>query len=245
MAEAVAAGGIAAGIMGAVSTPETRSKVFCECGAEKELHYAKCGEWDCPVCWEAKHEAREAAKREAERLRALRRGVGAKFYDADMRRCDDKIAAVAAVKRWVADPAGIILVHGKCGRGKTYLASAAKKEFNRRDVLSQFICEDEIFLRIKQSFEKNAKKTEYEVYESFAHSYPLIIDDAGVEKTSEFTLSVWERIIGRRYRENYPTMITSNLNIDELAARMGFRITERIRESKMIYEYTGENRRAR
>jgi DNA replication protein DnaC len=103
--------------------------------------------------------------------------------------------------------------------------------------------EDEILLAIKSTFGSDASDTENNVYKKFAAAAPLIIDDIGVARVTDFTFDVWENIIGRRYRENAPTLITSNYSIDGLEKRIGVRVTERIRESKMIYEYIGENRR--
>jgi len=231
---------------------------LCECGAEKVLGYGVIGRWDCPVCWELGQAEREAAEREAEMLRISRKGISARYLDADFANCDSRITAVAAVKRWVDNPTGIILISGKCGCGKTYLASAAKKEFNRRRQNCRLVYEDVIFSEIKSTFSGEAKETEREVYARYTAPYPLIIDDVGIERPTDngFTVSVWEKIIGARYRENMPTMMTSNyviynkprgeLTEDEkrgsLAARVGHRVEERIRESKQFYVYeSGKN----
>jgi DNA replication protein DnaC len=145
--------------------------------------------------------------------------------------------------RWSRRPEGIVLIHGKCGRGKTYLAAAAKRELNLSGAGSNFVCEDEVLLTIKSAFGNDATTTEKGAYRQYTMSWPLIIDDIGISRVTDFTLDVWETIIGRRYRNDYPTLLTSNYGLDDLIKRVGDRVVDRIRESKQVVEYVGENRR--
>jgi DNA replication protein DnaC len=177
-------------------------------------------------------------------------GIPAKYRSAEFRNCDPNNPAVAAVMAWAKELKGIALIYGLCGRGKTYLAAAAKKELNRCGAKSRFCCEDEILVAIKSTFNPAAKMTEGEVYDLFTAPEPLIIDDIGAARTSDFTFDVWDVVIGRRYREECPTLITSNyLPVERgkeraLVDRIGDRAFDRIRESKMMFELGGENRRA-
>jgi DNA replication protein DnaC len=220
----------------------------------------------CPACAETARKAEEAAERDklakrkaqaerdelARRMAAEVEGIPAKYRSANFKNCDPNNPAVAAAISWAKEPKGVLIIYGKCGRGKTYLAAAVKKALNLTNRKSGFYCEDEILITIKSAFNPAAKMTEGEAYGLFAGDAPLIIDDLGASRVSEFTLDTWEIIIGTRYREERPTLITTNYDptIDPpskdplaLFPRIGIRAVERIRESKMMFELGGANRR--
>jgi DNA replication protein DnaC len=240
-----------------LTTAEVTTGCCDDCGGE-----LKFPEWGgrgwCPSCLNAEQEKAEAKEREAaamrrsqferdelaRRLAAEVEGIPAKYRAASFASCDAGNPAVAAVMAWAKEPRGMVLIYGKCGRGKTYLAAAAKKYFNLQNAKSGFYCEDEILITIKSTFGAAAKMTEGEAYDLFTAPPPLIIDDMGTTRSTDFNFDVWETIIGRRYREDRPTLITTNYAPEQLGGRIGVRALERIRENKTMLEYAGENRRA-
>jgi integrase len=56
----------------------------------------------------------------------------------------------------------------------------------------------------------------------------LYLDDLGTEKPTDWALQTLYLIIDRRYPEMMQTIISSNLNLDELSSRLGDRIASRI-----------------
>jgi DNA replication protein DnaC len=56
----------------------------------------------------------------------------------------------------------------------------------------------------------------------------LILDDLGAEKTTDFTRSILYQIIDYRYNYEKPTIITSNLDVKQIAERFDDRIASRI-----------------
>ena len=71
----------------------------------------------------------------------------------------------------------------------------------------------------------------------------LILDDIGVERVSDFVLETLYRVINYRYVNMLPTIFTSNLNIQELADKIGDRSVSRIVEMCGVVELTGSDRR--
>jgi hypothetical protein len=73
--------------------------------------------------------------------------------------------------------------------------------------------------------------------------FPLILDDIGTEKPSEWAQQNIFLIIDRRYETLRQTIFTSNLSLDELSERLGDRITSRIAEMCKVIELKGKDRR--
>ncbi len=58
----------------------------------------------------------------------------------------------------------------------------------------------------------------------------LILDDLGAAKATEWTEEITYRLINRRYNHMLPTLITTNLVINELRAYLGDRVTSRLKQ---------------
>ena len=77
------------------------------------------------------------------------------------------------------------------------------------------------------------------------NSGPLVIDDLGTEyadKHGHFD-RILDELFDGRYREELPTLITTNLNHRAFVKRYGDRIADRIREGGAFYEFKGKSLR--
>jgi len=71
----------------------------------------------------------------------------------------------------------------------------------------------------------------------------LLLDDLGVEKPSEWTAEQLYGIVNRRWLDERPTIVTSNLTVDKLAAALDPRLCSRLVHDALVIEMTGEDRR--
>lgn len=120
-----------------------------------------------------------------------------------------------------------LFIHGPCGSGKSHLAAAVLQKWSS-------------YLQGSVGFERTThlmrsirgmKGFEESLYiESLAAKKLLVIDDLGVGRGTEFTLSVLYEIIEERtHRGRHGLIITSNLSLDEIADKFGDdRLTSRI-----------------
>lgn len=120
-----------------------------------------------------------------------------------------------------------LFIHGPCGSGKSHLAAALLQEwasalrgsvgFERTTHLMRMI-------RGMKGFEEAL------FIENLAAKKLLVIDDLGVGRGTEFTLSVLYEIIEERtHRGRHGLVITSNLSLDQIADKFGDdRLTSRI-----------------
>lgn len=83
-----------------------------------------------------------------------------------------------------------------------------------------------------------------EVFDRYARIPLLLLDDLGAAKASEWTEEITYRIITRRYNEERPTIITSNLAPRQLEEELGGRVYSRLHEMASMVVLDGKNLRA-
>lgn len=138
---------------------------------------------------------------------------------------------------------------GPKGTGKTHLAAAMIREIVLDRTPShgisdlEWISAPDLLLEIRATFRDGAEQSEKGIIEQYSECRLLVLDDLGVEKTTEWSLQTLYTIIDRRYREERQTIVTSNLNLDELAEKLDDRIASRLSELCRVVVLTGPDRR--
>ena len=130
-----------------------------------------------------------------------------------------------------------IVLRGNTGCGKTHLAIAMGKlipaewRSTRSGGLipgAIFTTAPELLLKIRSSFQDGAGQTEEGLIDYYSGCSLLILDDLGSEKTSEFAVTTLYIILDRRLRDCRKTIITTNLNKEEIDKTFGARIASRL-----------------
>lgn len=147
-----------------------------------------------------------------------------------------------------------LLFTGATGTGKTHLATAVTRELVRRGLsitkrgylptwgMSMihgvlFTTMPELLMEIRATY--NVKKkdapTEEEVVEKYSRCGLLVLDDLGAEKVTDFSITTLYLIIDRRNRELRPTIVTTNLSLQEIGEKIDGRISSRLSEMKIVH----------
>lgn len=93
----------------------------------------------------------------------------------------------------------------------------------------KFVSVPKLLLQIRSVFKQGSKEGEMDILEPYMKAKVLVLDDLGVEATSEYTFQTLYLLISERYNEDLQTIITSNLAPDELEAKFSDpRIVSRI-----------------
>lgn len=142
--------------------------------------------------------------------------------------------------------------HGAFGVGKTGLAVGYAREWLRRDEDNHgilFRSLPKLLAEIRATYNKSdSTTTEGKLLTRYQRLGLFILDDIGSEQV---TSSGWMedrlyQIIGDRHDEEMPMVFTSNLTLEQLAKRIGERLTWRILEmcgQAHIIEVKGRNLR--
>lgn len=134
-----------------------------------------------------------------------------------------------------------VYLQGDVGRGKTMLACAIFNNYLGQGRL-KFIVVDVLIRRIKEAFNGGV---EFDL-SRYMEADLLILDDLGAEKTTEFVEGEIYNIINYRYNKKLPTIITSNINWNDLPEKYemnGKRIASRISEMCGSFNLNGKDYR--
>ncbi|MBQ3612718.1 MAG: ATP-binding protein [Bacteroidales bacterium] len=134
-----------------------------------------------------------------------------------------------------------LFLYGTPGVGKTFYASCIANEVRNQGEYVLIGSAADLIRYFTKDYGRN------EEAERKIRTYPLmVIDDIGVEKTNDGTMSVMNDIIDIRYRSRKPLICTSNFTLDKLyegTGAYGERITSRLSESCVQFRITGKDRR--
>lgn len=169
--------------------------------------------------------------------------VPKKYAEVTLEKCDKQPSNfIEYAKSWAKHPESIVLM-GPVGRGKTQFAFAMLREMFRR-------CEKVIWPRYFTSAEldsilleavKSEQGDKFRV-QDIASQDLLFIDDFGRETSSERIRRQYFEIINLRYANNLPTIISTNLSMEEIARHLSEAIASRFQEWQII-EFGGDDLR--
>jgi len=139
-----------------------------------------------------------------------------------------------------------LTIMGKTGVGKTGLAvcmyhfrqDPACVVYQALDDLGQpytpgavFVVVPEMLDWLREGYDSNVEMDQQERIGMLYRAPFLILDDLGMERGTEFAAEVLDRIINVRSAEMQPTVVTTNLPVDDLPAR----IRSRLRSGILVF----------
>lgn len=247
--------------------PEPRSQQVDAICETHGAYVSTVTEWDifdrpmvirspCPKCSseaKAREDARKQAEVEAQRHRRItaltdRSGIPARFLRRDF---GDYVATAAGQKvalgvcrtyaeRWAersASGASLVLT-GSPGTGKTHLACAIGQHVIRESLASVvFVTVSAMLRAIKETYRKGSEHSEQDAIDWYANPDLLIVDEVGVQVGSEHEKLLMFEVLNDRYQNLKPTILISNLSVDELESFLGHRVMDRYRECGVVLAF--------
>ena len=131
-----------------------------------------------------------------------------------------------------------LLLYGKTGLGKTHLSLAIAGNAVEEGYGVIYSSAQNLFNKLeKDKFGKADANTE----EAILDCDLLIIDDLGAEFTTQFTVSALYNIVNSRELESKPTIISTNLMLEQLTKAYGERIASRILSNYVMLYFDGSD----
>ena len=235
--------------MGIHAEPKTRTDT-CETHGPFE---AKCfigSIWSkCPTCG-AEAAAKEKAEREAkerdDRRQAWQRRIGEagipeRFQNRSLQsfvaETDAQAAALQFATAYADDFDDALatgrsaLFIGKPGTGKTHLAVGIGLRIMHRDNRTVlFTTVMRAIRRVKDTWGRESRESETQAIAALVFPDLLILDEVGVQFGSDTEKLILFDVLNERYEKRRPTLLLSNLTLDDVKSYLGERVFDRLRE---------------
>lgn len=135
-----------------------------------------------------------------------------------------------------------LFFYGTVGTGKSFLSSCIAKELMDKGHSVIYFSSSKLFDTLsKMTFELRNKEELSRIYDDLYNCDLLIIDDLGTELTNSFVTSSLFSCLNERHLRKNPTIISTNLSLEELSIRYSERIFSRITSYFNLYKLTGQD----
>lgn len=133
---------------------------------------------------------------------------------------------------------GVLLMTGTKETGKTHLGTAAV-----RDTQGRYVSMEDLIYKVESSMNFKSPQTEEEVFNDYSTVKFLVIDEVGRSLKHEKEIEILSYILRKRYDNQLPTIVISNLEKKLLMKNLGEAVVDRLREKATSIEFTGESYR--
>lgn len=133
-----------------------------------------------------------------------------------------------------------LLFYGTVGTGKSFLSGCVANELLKQGHSVIYFSATGFFeILARYSFDTKAKESLYNFYKDLYNYDLVIIDDLGTEMTNQFVTSQLFACLNERHLRKKATIISTNLNLEEIRDRYSDRIFSRLASSFTICKLTG------
>jgi len=151
-------------------------------------------------------------------------------------------AAYEAAQDFAAQPEGWLVLLGTFGCGKTHLAAAIASALLAQNRAAPYVSVPDLLDHLRSTFAPDSKVTYDELFETIRTAPLLILDDLGTQSSTAWAQEKLYQLFNHRYNARLPTVVTTNLSLDELDQRLSSRLSDG-KLSKVYEIYAPDYRR--
>lgn len=130
--------------------------------------------------------------------------------------------------------AGILFV-GDVGSGKTFLAGCITNALLEQEQQVLFLVVPDFLDDMRATYQKQGEFSEADLMDTARKAKVLILDDLGAHNFTEWTQNKIFSLINYRLNYGLPTVITTNITVEEMGEVVGVRTVSRIIEMCRIF----------
>lgn len=141
-------------------------------------------------------------------------------YETESDRENAKLA-----EEWSKEPVGFLLLLGGVGTSKSHIAAAIVNKTQG----GRFVGQSDLLSKLRMTYRDRDADAEF--LEAYKDAPLLALDELGVSSGGRDEYPLIHELLGSRYERYLPTVITSNLDVEEFRSVVGDRIADRIRQA--------------
>ena len=139
-----------------------------------------------------------------------------------------------------SESSGNLLFSGDTGLGKTFLSACIARAVAEKGYSVVYESAGHLFTRLERAKFGGDEEARREI-EKYSMCDLLIVDDLGTEMPGQFTTAALYTLINDRILGNKATIISTNMNTDDLTKRYNSQIASRLRGSFQRLAFVGED----
>ena len=124
------------------------------------------------------------------------------------------------------DPSGWLVLQGLPGTGKTHLAAAIANERAGKGQPAYFVTTPDLLDHLRAAYHPDSKVSYDKVFEAMRTTRLLILDDLGAQSSTPWAEEKLFQLLNYRYNAKLPTVITTNLHLDDQEPRIRSRMLD-------------------
>lgn len=126
-----------------------------------------------------------------------------------------------------------LMLTGPVGAGKTFLAASIANALMEHEKQVLFLVVPDLLDQLRATFKSD--ESELDLLDNAREVPILILDDLGAHNYTDWTRNRIYSIINYRLNEQLPTVITTNLSLEEMEEHLGLRTTSRLIQACRIF----------
>lgn len=134
--------------------------------------------------------------------------------------------AFEAARKFAEEPDGWIVLMGGHGTGKTHLAAGIANYRASQGYEVMLVPAPDLLDHLRATFSPNSTSSYDRRFDEMRQARLLVLDDLGTQASTPWAVEKLYQLLNHRYNAALPTVITTNLSLDDLDARLRSRIID-------------------